>query len=105
MRRRAQGGNAEAECTTVTRSNAPASEEKEQKSFTVDRYHFRKDGAGYECREVIGKGRGRKRPYLAYLSKATFDQLRTTSKTPKDLQDKIVDWASNKKREKGGKES
>lgn len=91
--------------TTVTRSRAPTPEDEEQKSFTVDRYHFRKDGAGYECREVIGKGKDRKRPYLAYLSKALFDDLKTKSKTQKELQDRILKWASDKKKEKGGREA
>ena len=83
----------------VTRSRIPT-DDGEQKSFSVDRYHFRKDGAGYECREVIGRGKDRKRPYLAYLSRTALDEMRAESTTAEELEAKIIKWAKVKKRQK-----
>jgi hypothetical protein len=86
---------------SVTRSGIPADEDDEPKSFTVDRYHFRKDGAGYECREVIGRGKERKRPYLAYLSRTTLDKMRAESATGDELENRIRKWAKGRARAKG----
>lgn len=81
---------------TVTRSKAPTDED-ERKSFSLDRYHFRKDGAGYECREVVGKGSTRKRPYLAYLSRATLDAMKAESQDEAGLTARLIEWAKAKK--------
>src|SRR5262245_18803324 len=36
-----------------------------KKSGAIGRYQFCKDGAGWRCREIVGRGTHRKRPYLA----------------------------------------
>jgi hypothetical protein len=90
---------------TVTRprgrTKAPTDDDDEPKSFTVDRYHFRKDGAGYECREVIGKGAARKRPYLAYLSRTALDEMRAESADDEQFAERVIKWAKAKKKAKG----
>jgi hypothetical protein len=84
----------------VTRSRVPTADDDERKSFTLDGYHFRKDGAGYECREVIGKGKARKRPYLSYLSRAYLSQMQREAKSAESLEERIKTWADQKKAKK-----
>lgn len=94
------GGSVDA----VTRSRVPITDADERKSFTLDGYHFRKDGAGYECRQVIGKGKERKRPYLSYLSRADLSKMQEESQSPEALEERIKKWADQKKLQKGNGE-
>lgn len=89
---------------TITRSRVPTTDADERKSFTLDGYHFRKDGAGYECRQVIGKGKERKRPYLSYLSRADLSKMQEESQDPEALEERIKKWADQKKSQKGNGE-
>jgi hypothetical protein len=72
----------------------------EKKSRTIGRYQFRKNGAGWECREIAGKGSSRKRPYLAYLSRATYEAIQSKIPTQEDLEEELIEWANKKKEEK-----
>lgn len=85
--------------STVTRSKVPTDDD-ERKSFSLGRYHFRKDGAGYECREVIGRGASRKRPYLAYLSRATLNEMKAESPDDATLEARLIEWANARKEAK-----
>ena len=53
---------------TLSASLLPAGAGK-KKSVTIGCYQFCKDGVGWRCREIVGAGSQRKRPYLAYLSR------------------------------------
>jgi hypothetical protein len=75
-------------------------DDNEKKSRTIGRYQFRKDGAGWECREIIGKGARRKRPYLAHLSRSTYERMQTSSATQEELERKLIEWADKKREEK-----
>jgi hypothetical protein len=75
-------------------------EDDVKKSATLGRYQFRRDGAGWECREIIGKGTSRKRPYLAYLSRTAYLQLRNESASDHELERSLLDWADRKREEK-----
>jgi hypothetical protein len=68
--------------------------------LTVGRYQFRKDGAGWECREIIGKGASRKRPYLAHLSRTRYEKMQASSATGEELAMKLIEWADGKRKEK-----
>lgn len=85
---------------TGSRSVLPMDDD-EKKSLTMGRYQFRKDGAGWECREIIGKGAARKRPYLAHLSRARYEEMRTDAGTREELERELIEWADMKKLEKG----
>lgn len=84
-----------------TRSNSllPTNDD-EKKSLTVGRYQFRKDGVGWECREIIGKGASRKRTYLAHLSRTKYQAMQRACKTTSELQDTLIAWAEEQKRTK-----
>jgi hypothetical protein len=75
-------------------------DDDEKKSLTVGRYQFRKDGAGWECREIIGKGASRKRPYLAHLSRTRYEKMQAKSATEEELAMKLIEWADGKREEK-----
>jgi hypothetical protein len=72
----------------------------EKKSVTIGRYQFRKDDVGWECREIVGNGAHRKRPYLAYLSRARYETMQVNAATPQELQEKLLEWADQKREEK-----
>jgi hypothetical protein len=75
----------------------------EKKSRTVGRYMFRRDGVGWECREIIGKGAARKRPYLAHLSRTRYEKMMDSVASSKDLEGKLIAWAdAQRKRKRGG---
>lgn len=101
-RAKTQMGTDDGKPDAVTRSRVPITGDDERKSFTLDGYHFRKDGAGYECREVIGKGTARKRPYLSYLSRAELSRMQRETKSAKALEEHIKKWADQKKAQKRG---
>lgn len=84
---------------TGSKSILPTDDD-EKKSLTVGRYQFRKDGAGWECREIIGKGRSRKRAYLAHLSRNRYEQMQTRSESGEDLEEILLQWADEKREEK-----
>jgi hypothetical protein len=86
---------------TGSKSLLPTDDD-EKKSLTVGRYQFRKDGAGWECREVIGKGAARKRPYLAHLSRAKYEQLEASATTGRELEEKLIQWADEQRKNKRG---
>lgn len=75
-------------------------DDDEKKSLTVGRYQFRKDGAGWECREIIGKGASRKRPYLAHLSRTRYENMREAATTTDDLEAKLIAWADEQRAKK-----
>ena len=65
------------------------------KSFTIGKFLFRRDGAGYEAKEIIGTGKDRKRKYLAYLRRDDYDRM-------KGDPDQLLAWAEEKRAGKGG---
>ena len=72
-------------------------DDDEKKSLTVGRFQFRKDGAGWECREIIGKGASRKRSYLAHLSRTKYEAMQRACQTTSELQDRLIAWAEEQK--------
>lgn len=86
---------------TGTRSSSLLpTDDDEKKSLTVGRFQFRKDGAGWECREIIGKGATRKRSYLAHLSRTKYEKMQQECATTGELQDTLIAWAEEQKRAK-----
>lgn len=75
-------------------------DDDEKKSLTVGRYQFRKDGAGWECREIIGKGASRKRPYLSHLSRTKYAKMQADALTSDELEGKLIEWADEQKAQK-----
>jgi hypothetical protein len=57
----------------------------------LEKYHFRRDGSGFEVKEILGTGKARKRKYLAYLRKGEFEEF---GKDPV----RLLEWANEKKR-------
>jgi hypothetical protein len=84
-----------------SRSLLPTDDD-EKKSLTVGRYQFRKDGAGWECREIVGKGVKRKRPYLAHLSRAGYEKMRGKTTSQEELEQELIEWADKRRAEKHG---
>lgn len=86
---------------TGTRSSSLLpTDDDEKKSLTVGRYQFRKDGAGWECREIIGKGATRKRSYLSHLSRTKYEKMQQENVTASDLQTALIVWADEQRRTK-----
>jgi len=71
-----------------------------RKSVTIGRYQFRKDLVGWRCREIVDRGAGRKRPYLAYLSRAAYEAMQAQASSREEMEAKLVQWADNKREEK-----
>jgi len=71
-----------------------------RKSLIIGRYQFRKDTVGWRCREILGRGADRKRPYLAYLSRATYEAIQAQALSREEMEAKLVQWADNKREEK-----
>jgi hypothetical protein len=71
-----------------------------KKSVTIGRYQFCKDGVGWRCREIVGRGTHRKRPYLAYLSRAAYERMQVEAPTREELEEKLIEWADKKREEK-----
>jgi hypothetical protein len=71
-----------------------------RKSVVIGRYQFCKDGAGWRCREVVGIGSLRKRPYLAYLSRSAYEGMQVEAPTREELEEKLIEWADKKRDEK-----
>jgi hypothetical protein len=98
--KRAKEGRARDHSTSQTgtgsRSILPTDDD-EKKSRTVGRYQFRKDGAGWECREIIGRGAARKRAYLAHLSRTSYEQMQAKANSPEDLELILIQWADRKR--------
>lgn len=69
----------------------------EKKSLTVGRYQFRRDGAGWECKEIIGKGESRKRVYLKHLSRTRYQKMQSESATKAELEEKLITWADKER--------
>jgi hypothetical protein len=84
---------------TVSASLLPTGAGK-RKSVTVGRYQFCKDGVGWRCREIVGRGPLRKRPYLAYLSRAAYLRMQVEAPTREELEEKLIEWADKKRDEK-----
>jgi hypothetical protein len=74
--------------------------EAEQQSLTVGRYQFRKDGVGWECREIIGRGGQRKRSYLAHLSRSVYGKMEAEAVSRADLENKLIAWAQARREDK-----
>jgi hypothetical protein len=72
----------------------------EKKSVTLGRYQFRKDGVGWQCRESVGRGSHRKRPYLAYLSRTAYEAMQAKAPTREQLEEALLQWADQKREEK-----
>jgi len=75
-------------------------DDDEKKSLTVGRYQFRKDGAGWECRQIVGKGASRKRPYLAHLSRTRYEKMQASATTTDELQAELIAWADERRARK-----
>jgi len=84
---------------TVLSSLLPTGDD-EKKSLTVGRYQFRQDGMGWECREIVGKGASRRRPYLAYLTRTTYERMQVKAATREELEEKLIEWADEKREAK-----
>src|SRR5262249_42118881 len=75
---------------TIYASVLPAGAGK-KKSVTIGRYQFCKDGMGWRCREIVGRGSLRKRPYLAYLSRAAYERMQVETPTREELEEKLIE--------------
>jgi hypothetical protein len=84
---------------TVSAFLLPTGADK-RKSVTIGRYQFCKDGAGWRCREIVGGGSLRKRPYLAFLSRTSYLRMQLAAPTRKELEEKLIEWADKKRDEK-----
>ena len=84
---------------TIYASVLPAGAGK-KKSVTIGRYQFCKDGMGWRCREIVGRGSLRKRPYLAYLSRAAYERMHVETPSREELEEKLIEWADEKRDEK-----
>ena len=80
----------------------PTGDEGSQSLTLAGRYQFRRDGVGWECREIVGKGTGRKRPYLAHLSRAHYERMQANTRTRAELETALIEWADRKRAEKWG---
>ena len=85
---------------TGTRSYLPIDDGGQQSRTVVGRYQFRRDGAGWECREIVGSGAERKRSYLAYLPRTKYDQMLAACQTEAELEASLIQWADRKREEK-----
>lgn len=90
----------------VTRSNVLPESDDQQQSVTLGGFLFKRDGVGWECRDVVyiedpvtGK-RLRKRPYLAHLSRTNYEEIKTTAATPETLTVALIEWAKSKRERK-----
>ena len=72
-------------------------DDDEKKSLTVGRYQFRKDGAGWECRQIIGKGVNRKRPYLSHLSRTRYEKMQAEATSTEELEAALIGWADEQR--------
>lgn len=79
-------------------------DDDEKKSLTVGRYQFRKDGAGWECRQIVGKGASRKRPYLSHLSRTRYEKMQAEATRTGELEAALIAWADEQRRTKKRKE-
>ena len=84
---------------TVSASPLPTGAGK-RRSVTIGRYQFCKDGAGWRCREVVGRGSLRKRPYLAYLSRSAYERMQVEAPSREEMEEKLIEWADKKRDEK-----
>ena len=75
-------------------------DDDEKKSLTVGRYQFRKDGAGWECREIIGKGASRKRTYLSHLSRTRYEKMQAEATSTDELAARLIEWADEQRGKK-----
>lgn len=87
---------------TGTRSYLPVDESGQQSRTVAGRYQFRRDGAGWECREIVGSGTERKRPYLAYLPRSIYDHMLAASQTEGELEASLIQWADRRREDKRG---
>lgn len=78
-----------------------------KQSVTLGGFLFKRDGVGWECRDVVyiedlatGK-RTRKKPYLSHLSRTNYEAMKQKNPTPQTLTAALIDWATAKKKEKG----
>jgi hypothetical protein len=83
---------------TTPFSLLPAGADK-NRSVNIGRYQFRKDVVGWRCCEIVGRGATRKRPYLAYLSRAAYEEMQAGAPTREDLEAKLIAWAGKKREE------
>jgi len=75
-------------------------DDDEKKSLTIGRYQFRKDGAGWECRQIVGKGANRKRPYLSHLSRTRYEKMQADAANTSELEAALIAWADEQRRTK-----
>ena len=68
-----------------------------RKSVTIGRYQFCKDGVGWRCREIVGGGSLRKRPYLGYLSRAAYERMQAPAANREEMEEKLIEWADKKR--------
>jgi hypothetical protein len=71
-----------------------------KKSVTIGCYQFCKDGVGWRRREIVVRGSHRKRPYLAYLSRAAYERMQAPAASREELEEKLIEWADKKREEK-----
>ena len=77
-----------------------------KQSVTLGGFLFKRDGVGWECRDVVyiedpttGK-RKRKKPYLSHLSRTNYEAMKQKNPAPETLTVALIDWATAKKKEK-----
>jgi hypothetical protein len=80
----------------ISASLLPAGAGK-KKSVIIGRYQFCKDGAGWRCREIVGRGSQRKRLYLAYLSRAAYERMQAPAANREEMEEKLIEWADKKR--------
>ena len=83
----------------ISESLLPSGDDK-KRSATVGRYQFRKDGVGWQCREIIGKGANQKRSYVAYLSRAAYEKIQVSAASREEMEERLVEWADKKREAK-----
>src|SRR5262249_54432732 len=93
-------GRAKKETAETGSSSFLPDDGDEKKSRTVGLYQFRKSGVGWEGRQIAGRGIHRKRVYVAYLFRAAYEPMTVNATTSKDLEEKLIEWADKKRKEK-----
>lgn len=90
----------------VTRSNVLPEDNDQRQSVTLGGFLFKRDGVGWECRDVIyiedpiTKKRTRKRPYLSHLSRTKYEEMKHKNPTPQMLTLALIQWAKTKQAKK-----
>ena len=90
--------------TSGSRVSLPNEDEAERPP-NVGNYFFERNGAGWQCKEVVyvqdvaTGATKRQRPYVAYLSRKTWQQM-TAKHPPAELEANLLSWIEEKKGKK-----